>query len=109
MQRVPLALLGLLVVLMPVLSSAGFYDGNSLKKISESQNLMDEGQFRGYVIGIIDLDDYTEFCIPNGVKVSQASAIVKKYLTENPHEWHLQASTIVVRALKKDFPCNTQK
>lgn len=88
-----------LLALASTASSAGyFYDGNDLRRL-------DEGTLRGYVAGIVDLRNSDEFCLPIGVMQSQATAVVKKYLDDNPQEWHRPAFVIVVGALNKSFPC----
>ncbi|WP_426703282.1 Rap1a/Tai family immunity protein [Rhodanobacter sp. Col0626] len=61
--------------------------------------------FRGYVGGVQDSFNGIAFCVPADVPLSQASAVVRKYLADNPQLWNEQANVLVVRALKQAYPC----
>jgi len=84
---------------------ADYFDGNDLKKMMDSDRLQDIGMFRGYVAGVQDFNNEVLFCVHENVKLSQSSAIVQKYFSDNPQTWHLSAKELVVRALQKSFPC----
>ena len=45
------------------------------------------------------------FCIPRGVQNPQIVDVYRKYLVDNPHQRHLAAVAIYVRAMTKHFPC----
>lgn len=88
---------------------AGFTDGNELYQWmleKEKQNgSFKSGLFNGYVAGVVDLGDEFLFCLTAGVTRGQYSAVVSKYLKNNPEKWNKAAETIVVNALKEAFPC----
>ena len=63
-----------------------------------------------YVLGVADgyyLGSNGGSCVPNKGEVTsgQLGLVVFKYLDEHPEELHLHAGVLVVRALKKAFPC----
>ena len=84
---------------------ADYFDGNDLNTLMDSSRPQDIGMFRGYVAGVQDFNNGVLFCAHANVTLSQSSAIVQKYLAENPQIWHLSAKELVVRALQKSFPC----
>ncbi len=75
-----------LVLVLAGNSRASFYDGNSLLALCE-QN---ESACRAYAAGLIDLLYFQDAgsknraCVDEGVKISQISDIVKRYLTQFP-------------------------
>lgn len=84
---------------------ADYFDGNALQKMATSSQAHDVSMFRGYVAGIQDFNNGSYFCVPADVRLSQSSAIVEKYLEDNPQNWHFVAKQIVITALTKAFPC----
>lgn len=62
------------------------------------------GLFMGYVSGVFDLGSSFFFCPPPGVTNGQNAAIVAKYLKSNPEKWNLDASQIVIEALRATYP-----
>ncbi len=62
---------------------ADYFDGNELKKLMDSERGVDEAVYRGYVAGVQDSYNGQLFCVHESVRLSQASAIVKKYLVDN--------------------------
>lgn len=56
----------------------------------------------------IKRDIYTGlgFCTPDGISKTQIFDIYRKYLIENPHQRHLAAVSIYIRAMTKHFPCD---
>jgi len=45
------------------------------------------------------------FCLPSGVTTNQAIMVIVKYLKEHPEKLHNSASTLILLALQKNFPC----
>lgn len=45
------------------------------------------------------------FCLPSGVTTNQATMVIVKYLKEHPENLHNSASTLILLALQKNFPC----
>lgn len=45
------------------------------------------------------------YCPPDEVQPQQTAAIVRKYLVDNPSEWHLPGAHLLVVALQRAFPC----
>jgi hypothetical protein len=89
---------------------ADFFDGNRLKewmdeKEQENGSRFEAGLFNGYVAGVVDAGNEILFCTPDGVTAGQFTAVVTKYLKENPEKWNLGASSLVIDALKVAFPC----
>ena len=65
-----------------------------------------DGMCIGYVVGVMSVAEYTNyFCRPLKSTHSQATLIVKKYLSEHPEKLHLDADGLVLDALIEAFPC----
>ena len=89
---------------------AGFTNGNELYRwLEESENSsgspFESGLFSGYVAGVVDTGDGILFCTTSGVTRGQNSAVVAKYLKNNPEKWSQPADTLVIDAMKQAFPC----
>lgn len=100
----------------PMLAHSEFYDGYRLKEWSDADDRTESGNVQatdyqqtarlgGYIVGVYDTLDGVMFCAPNGVKVGQLIGMVKQYIRANPSKWNKPASSLVVDALAKDFPC----
>ncbi|WP_425509623.1 Rap1a/Tai family immunity protein [Usitatibacter rugosus] len=61
--------------------------------------------FPHYVMGVSDALEGIVICTPQGVTVRQASAIVAKYINDNPRLWNEQALGLVSVPLMDAFPC----
>jgi len=48
------------------------------------------------------------FCEPSGVTRGQLTAIVQKFLEQNPERWSQPAHQLVGEAFKKAFPCRAE-
>lgn len=62
----------------------------------------------GYVIGISDALDFLDtssYCPPKSITIGQTIGIAEKYLSNNPEERHLSASSLIIFSLQKAFPC----
>lgn len=102
-----------LLACMLMLSSnswASFTSGNELHKWmteweKENGNRHSTGLFRGYVSGVVDTGNNILFCTGNGVTRGQYTAVVAKFLKNNPELWNNSGDSIVIDALKNAFPC----
>ena len=101
----------ILALMLPINAAvAGFTDGNQLyqwmlEDEKENGSMFQSGLFKGYIAGVVDLGDDFLFCTTVGVTRGQYTAVVAKYIKNNPEEWNKAADTIVVDALKEAFPC----
>jgi hypothetical protein len=84
---------------------AGFIDGNRLQQWSRGGDSAGAGLFMGYVSGIADTGDGLLFCPGIRVVVGQLTAVVEKYLENNPEKWDYEAAPLVIRAMQQAFPC----
>lgn len=85
---------------------ADYFTGNGLEQeLLQSGRTVDVSMFRGYVAGVQDVFNGEAFCVPADVPLSQASAVVKKYLADNPRLWNDPAKLLVIKALKHAYPC----
>lgn len=87
-----------------------YYTGNQLMEWNSSNTAFDKGRFMGYVVGIVDAksrdwESTRLSCVPSGVTVKQLQEVVRKYLKQNPQEWHLEADLLVTFAMMEAFPC----
>lgn len=87
-----------------------YYIGNQLMEWNSSNTAFDKGRFMGYVVGIVDAksrgwESTRLSCVPSGVTVRQLQEVVRKYLKQNPQEWHLEADLLVTFAMMEAFPC----
>jgi hypothetical protein len=97
-------------------ASAGFIDGQMLKEMLNARSRVDQGNFRstdfqaasrasGYVMGVVDAVESIMICPGAGITAGQLTAMVAKYLEENPDKWSQSGDQIVVNALRPTFPC----
>lgn len=66
----------------------------------------------GYVGGTLDtlrlynaFQKPKQFCEVDGVEFEQLMAIIKKHFEDYPERLHFTASTLILEAMKKAFPC----
>ena len=45
-------------------------------------------------------------CLPKGMKISQQSKVLIKFLENNPDKLHWNAGTLFFAAMREAFPCN---
>lgn len=88
------------------------YSGKELSNICSSGDVVEAAFCYGFVNGVVDT--YMDFgytlktdqaCFPEGVTGEQVIAVVIKYLQEHPEHWHYSASSNVMEAINKAFPC----
>lgn len=98
--------------------SAHYFSGQDLHEMVNAYNRVDRqetaevtdfpayARFIGYVSGVSDTA-VTEglICPPYGTTADQATAIVAKYVTDNPGKWGKTGDWIVINALARVFPC----
>ena len=95
-----------LVALCSGVASADYFTGNDLKKhLLDSGREVDEAMYRGYVAGVQDSYNGVLFCVPEEVLMSQASALVRKYIADKPKFWHKAGKQMIVDALREAYPC----
>jgi hypothetical protein len=103
------ALLGILIC-SPVTAEMEVVSGAALKKlctayVDRPASTMD-GMCIGYVVGVMSVVEYTGyFCLPDNFTHSQATLVVKKYLSDHPEKLHMDADGLVLEALVDAFPC----
>jgi hypothetical protein len=115
----------ILVIVVGEPANAAFFSGNELYAICTS--VSERAECIGYVEGVLDVADFEgifyhgrynlhsfeggpphyvdEWCQPWGVTSQQAVDVVTMFLRDNPQIRHNRASTLVVQAMKKAFPC----
>ncbi|WP_417766105.1 Rap1a/Tai family immunity protein [Spongiibacter tropicus] len=103
-------LLVLALTLTTNIAYAAFTDGNELyqwllEDENENGSRFKSGLYSGYVNGVVDLGDDILFCTTTGVTRGQFTAVVAKYLKNNPEKWNQSAHSIVVDAMEEAFPC----
>lgn len=99
----------MLFLLLSIPAYADYFTGNDLVKLMNSKRTIDLSMYRGYVAGVQDSYNGTYFLVPSPVKMSQAEAIVSKYLRGHPEIWHDAAKNIVIFALQETFPLQEEK
>jgi hypothetical protein len=71
-------------------------------------------EYMAYVQGVFDTHGLLAaaeviprpfYCAADNVTVGQITAVVGKYLKENPDKWSMNASTLTMKALHDAFPC----
>lgn len=91
-----------------------FIDGNTLHAWCETADgNAGRAQCLGYIESAVDthetLVDWKrippKFCMPGNVALDQIRLVVVKNMNEHPEELHKSASSLVLRALNKAFPC----
>ena len=111
--------LTILIIGVHFCAEAGFKDGVSLEEKARAfdrinarngdsvQDPMDASYYIGYVLGVHDaLSGTGSFCPPENFTINEATAIVRRYLRQNPGQLNKTADTLVVKALAQAFPCN---
>ncbi len=109
-------LIGFGIFFAASVASAEFIDGQALKQMLNAQNRIDRGDIRsgdyqdaaranGYVLGVVDTVVSIFICPGKEVKAGQLTAMVAKYLEDNPDKWSQSGDQIVINALKPTFPC----
>ena len=106
-KLVTLAALAMLLGSPASYAADAFMKGKYLADDCEQDDAgFEDGFCYGYVIGIFDKMSRDAICAPDGVTITQAVSIVRKYFRENPENLHFGAETLVSFALLKAFPCN---
>lgn len=105
-----------LVLLLSFSPKAGatYFIGAELIEKCRSERPEDRQACFGYVAGVIDYHvvmqslgtaPTIDFCLPSDMPVTAAALTVIKYMAEAPQNGSFIASSAVVMALNKTFPC----
>ena len=119
-QRACVAILAVILIgIFGIVSQARakFHDGNELMKMfkefekaeantgDKSIDWIVDGKYMGYVAGVYDSHE-SELCLPEGdITVRAICYIVGNYLKAHPEIWGQRAEPIILKALKKAYPC----
>jgi len=96
----------LIIVLLALCSTPCFaWDGNQLLGYCDHAGSSEYHLCLGYVAGVADRLNWMSIICIGGIKYSQMSKVVEKYLTNNPELLHRNANNLVKNALVKAFPC----
>jgi hypothetical protein len=103
---------GILSIMLPSASHAGFIDGNGLlDSCTKVDNEFSEFYCAGFITGVASVlatdnkvSGFTA-CIPGNVSVGQIVRVSVDYLEKNPALLHYEASGLVAEGLEKAFPC----
>lgn len=96
-----------LFFMSPNMVLAAFLSGNQLKQELDQHS----ASGRLYVAGVVDTFAAAEkigknkMCFPDSGTLSQAEAVILKYLNDNPQDLHWPASYLAIYALSQAFPC----
>jgi len=110
----------ILTAVLAITLNAGWYsekyfisDIQKHIKCRESDNNCDWSanfSYQYYIFGIADaLIDANYICIPNSVNGRQITAIVTKFINDNPKSWNRSSNYLVESALLDAFPCEKKK
>ena len=94
---------GILCALALYPARAAFSDGNELHEACSREEPF-KSFCAGYIIGVFDSFE-GEHCAPAGVTIIQVHDVVKKYVDGHPEVRHLDATSLVLTALRRAFPC----
>jgi hypothetical protein len=89
-------------------AKAGFWNGNTLYSHLTSSNGSEKLAGLGYLMGSADVADGLFVCAPGQVTVGQMVDIVVADLRASPENRHQSADILVVKALRKVWPCQSQ-
>jgi hypothetical protein len=68
------------------------------------------GECAGYMWAIMDFNPAIKwYCAPEGVTLGQLIKVFLKYMDEHPEQLHEDASLMLLRSLRKAFPCKEWK
>src|SRR5262249_35684508 len=81
---------------------AYFYDG---QKISQLCNSGGDAICLGFVAGVVDSVP-RPFCLPHGLQLGTLQKVFQKFLTDYPERLTEDASSLVVAAMVKAYPCS---
>lgn len=111
MRLLPAAITASLVLLsVPAWATTGNDLMSWLPDYEKSEASWGGGMFLGYVSGASEVGDGVLYCSPNSATLGQTAAIVAKYLRNNPENWNLSATSLIIGALKAAYPpCPSKK
>lgn len=107
---------------VPMLASAEFYTGNTLKQYMDEDAAISArgnrgtpdqahsaGVALGFIIGVHDVYRGRSICTQSGVTAGQLMDIVRAYFRAIPHRLHENAEVLVEEALTRIFPCQQRQ
>ena len=107
-----MALLSGLFFLISSSLNAGYIRGIELSNWCNSKDISDQSACVAYMLAVHDTFDAISaankqrfYCMPNETGSKELHANVVSFLNENPKFQHVSASSIVLMALKKQYPC----
>ncbi|WP_422057721.1 Rap1a/Tai family immunity protein [Sphingomonas sp.] len=114
-----LIIIGLAAGAFPQQAKAEFYDGNRLyARCTTEKGEVTFYQYQaacmGYIAGVADATGTFRAakgnaqCVPPNVTMQQITDVVVSYLRSNPGERHYAASTLVMLAIGKTWPCGSE-
>lgn len=110
-------LTGAVLALACFSAHAAFMDGSDLANLIQAteriqarthanRDFTDSARGQGYVQGVFDaMLSLKYLCGASSVTTGQATAIVSKFLRDNPEKWGWSADQLVGVALVEAFPC----
>jgi hypothetical protein len=98
-------LLFITLAVTSIAARAEFLSGNELLSQLDGESYSERGFALGYIAGVADAVENVLVCAPTSVTTGQMRDIVWKYLRANPQSRHFTASSLVVEALRKVWPC----
>jgi hypothetical protein len=106
-----------LLLMFSFLFAGSFINGNKLYNVGlenykiqlgDRGNWIDSGFYMGYVEGVFDSYNKVLFCSPLNITSGQVHDIIFKYLQNHPEIRNLPANLIILKALKKIWPCKNK-
>ena len=108
--------IGLFVSLVGLPVNAYFLDGNALisnmrdyekaERSDQSTNFIRASEFQGYILGVFDILMLSGSVCSDDATKRQITAVVVKYLNNNPEKWNQPAGILVSEPLTITFPCS---
>jgi len=114
MSVLMLAILGLFLCGFREVEATNFVTCKDLEAYCESDNIFDQMECYGYVVGVTNsykkqISKYqldSKLCEPKGTTVDQKSVIFLKWLSVHPENLKIEGSLCVIKSLMEEFPCN---
>jgi hypothetical protein len=83
----------------------------SLEQTCQHQSRFSEGVCSGYIRSHLDLikanglERTLNLCVPDDVPISERTAAIRKFMTENKEALGQPASLAILSALRRKYPC----
>lgn len=96
------------VLLSTTLAQAEFWNGNKLLDRLDSEDGAERINAYGYLAGVADGRDGTNFCIPTQVQLKQIIEMVQNMLRAEPGIRHRPAADLITDRLHDQWACPTE-